>query len=112
MPNFKAYLRNFSKTLGILKHSSDAISATAPTQAASYHEFIAPCDGFMRFNIAATYYWVSCGGILCQEGDAGATLSERGATIPVKKGSTYYVWSDWAPGSRYEMAFIPLNNSS
>lgn len=112
MPDFKTYLRNFSKTLGILKPSSDVILAATPTQAASYHDFTAPCDGFMSFNITTTYYWVTSESILyCQGGDS-STQTNLGDTIPVKKGRTYSIWSSWTPGSRYEVKFIPLMNTN
>ena len=111
MPDFKAYLRNFSKTLGIMKPLEESVEYNE-TQAVV--DVVAPFDGYMSFSINCTYYWINT---TTQPGDASVlaessgSLSFKGATIPIKKGHTYHISTDWE-SERYEVVLFPLMNTN
>lgn len=112
MANLKTYLRNFSKTLGILRPFDESIEHNL-TQA--NNDLIAPFDGYMQVSVSCTRCWIN----VTIQGRESPVLSlqtsayktELSSTIPIKKGSSYHIDTDWTDG-RYNVTLFPLMNSN
>ena len=112
MPNFKAYLRNFSKTLGILKPLGESVAHNF-TQA--NNDVVAPFDGYLQLSVRCSNYWVNVNvagreaPVLSLQNSANKT--ELSATVPIKKGCQYHINTDWTDG-RYNVTLFPLMNTN
>ena len=112
MPDFKAYLRNFSKTLGILKSLGESVSYNFSQ---AENEVVAPFDGFMQISVRCTSYWVNVS-ISGREApvmslQSSSVRTDLSGTIPIKKGETYHIWTDWQ-SERYNVTLFPLMNTN
>ena len=112
MPDFKAYLSNFSKTLGILKPFGESVEYNS-TQ--TINDITAPFDGYMLISIRCTWYWVnvSIAGkeapVLSLQNSINET--ELSATFPIKKGYSYHIENNWTIG-RNKIVLFPLMNTN
>lgn len=106
------YLRNFSKTLGILKSLEESVVYNF-TQA--NNDLVAPFDGYMQVSVNCESYWINVdiqnreSPVLCQQ--FASTITPRGSTIPIKKGRSYHIETDWTDG-RYNVTLFPLMNTN
>ena len=112
MPDFKAYLRNFSKTLGILKPLGESVAYNF-TQASN--DVTAPFDGYLQLSIKCTLYWINVtidgreAPVLSLQNSANQT--ELSTTIPIKKGCKYHIDTNWTTG-RHNVTLFPLMNTN
>lgn len=112
MANLKTYLRNFSKTLGILRPFDESIEYNF-TQA--NNDLIASFDVYMQISVSCTRCWIN----VAIEGRESPVLSlqtsayktELSSTIPIKKGMSYHIDTDWTDG-RYNVTLFPLMNTN
>lgn len=108
----KDLLRNFSKTLGILKPLGESVEYNF-TQA--NNDVTAPFDGYLQLSVRCTGYWVN----VAIDGREAPVLSlqnsehltELSSTIPIKKGESYHINTDWTTG-RYNVTLFPLMNTN